>query len=249
MKELEAKVAVVTGGARGIGKAICLTFAGEGADVLVCDIDYEAATKTASEIKDKGFSALPVKLDVSRGDEVRKVFKEIVEEFKRVDILVNNAGITCLTPLEDISEEEWDRVLAINLKGCFLCSQAVMQVMISQEYGKIVNIASLAGKIGGIIVGANYSASKAGVISLTKSFAKKLAPYGVNVNAVCPGQIKTRMTDIWSKEDREKLAKQIPLGRFGEPQDIAEAVLFLASDRAKFITGEVTDVNGGILMD
>jgi len=249
MNELDGKVAVVTGGARGIGKAICQSLAREGASVIVCDIDYEGAEETASEIRNQGFSAFAFKLDVSCGKEVKKVFKEILEKFKRVDILVNNAGVTSLVPLEEMSEEEWDRVMAVNLKGPFLCSQAVMKAMMSQREGKIVNISSLAGKVGGIVVGANYSASKAGVISLTKSFAKKMAPYGVNVNAVCPGQIKTRMTDIWSEKDKKKFIEQIPLGHFGEPEDIAEAVLFLVSRRAKFITGEVVDVNGGIFMD
>ncbi len=166
-----------------------------------------------------------------------------------MDILINNAGICYLTPFEDITEEEWDKVISVNLKGAFLCSQAVMRAMISQRWGKIVNIASLAGKVGGILVGAHYSASKAGIICLTKSLAKRMAPYGVNVNAVAPGQIKTKMTDDWPENEKEKLRRSIPRGHFGGPEDVAETVLFLVSDRARFITGEIIDVNGGIFMD
>lgn len=249
MKELAGKIAVVTGGARGIGKAICNALAKEGASVIICDIDLSTAEKTVEELKNQNLQACAFKLDVSSGKDVKMVFGKIMEQFQKVDILVNNAGITSLTPFEKITEEEWDRVLAINLKSAFLCSQAVMQGMIARRWGKIVNIASLAGKVGGLIVGAHYAVSKAGIICLTKALARRLAPYGINVNAVAPGQIKTRMTDIWSDEDRERFRKEIPLGRFGEPEEVAEAVLFLVSERAKFITGEILDVNGGILMD
>jgi len=249
MKELKGKIAVVTGGARGIGKAIAQTLAKEGANVILCDVDYKTAQSAVNEIQDQGFVASAVKMDVSCGKEVKKVFEDILNKFARVDILINNAGICYLTPLEDISEEEWDKVISVNLKGTFLCSQAVMQAMISQKWGKIVNIASLAGKVGGILVGAHYSASKAGIICLTKSFAKRMAPYGVNVNAVAPGPIKTEMTDVWSENEKEKFRKSIPLGDFGNPEDVAETVLFLVSDRARFITGEIIDVNGGALMD
>ena len=249
MRELEGRIAVVTGGARGIGKAICQTLAGEGARVAVCDVDYEASRQTVEEMKDQGLSAFAVKLDVSSGREVKKVFGKIIDDFGKVDILVNNAGICYYVPFEKITEEEWDRVLAVNLKGTFLCCQAVMHSMMAQRWGKIVNISSVAAKIGGILAGAHYSASKAGVICLTKSLALRLAPYGVNVNGICPGQIRTRMTDIWSEEEKGIFRKQIPLGHFGEPRDIAETVLFLVSERAKFITGEIVDVNGGLFMD
>ncbi|RLE11346.1 short-chain dehydrogenase [Candidatus Aerophobetes bacterium] len=249
MRELEGRVAVVTGGARGIGKAICQTLAREGARVAVCDVDYKAAEEAATEMRGQGLSTFPVKLDVSYSKEVKRVFEDIINKYKKVDILINNAGICYYIPFEKISEGEWDRVLAVNLKGTFLCCQAVMQSMISQGWGKIVNISSVAAKIGGILAGAHYSASKAGVICLTKSLARRMAPHGVNVNAICPGQIKTRMTDVWSEEEKEKFVQQIPLGHFGEPQDIAEAVLFLVSERAKFITGEIIDVNGGFFMD
>jgi len=249
MRELEGRIAVVTGGARGIGKAVCQTLAREGARVAVCDVDYKAAEEAATEMRGQGLFTFPVKLDVSCSKEVKRVFEDVINRYKKVDILINNAGICYYIPFEKISEEEWDRVLAVNLKGTFLCCQAVMQSMISQGWGKIVNISSVAAKIGGILAGAHYSASKAGVICLTKSLARRMAPHGINVNAICPGQIKTRMTDVWSEEEKEKFVQQIPLGHFGEPQDIAEAVLFLVSERAKFITGEIIDVNGGFFMD
>lgn len=249
MKELEAKIAVVTGGARGIGKAISQTLAKEGAHVILCDLDYKTAQRTANDIQNQGFAASAVKMDVSQGEEVKRVFEDILSKFARVGILINNAGISSLTPFEDISEEEWDKVISVNLKGTFLCSQAVMRAMISQRGGKIVNIASLAGKVGGILVGAHYSAAKAGIICLTKSLAKRMAPYGVNVNAVAPGPIKTKMTDTWPENEKEKFRRSIPLGHFGNPEDVAETVLFLVSDRARFITGEIIDVNGGVLMD
>lgn len=249
MKELEGKIAVVTGGARGIGKAISQTLAKEGAHVILCDLDYKSAQRTANDIQNQGFAASAVKMDVSCSEEVKKVFEDILSKYARVGILINNAGISSLTPFEDISEEEWDKVISVNLKGTFLCSQAVMRAMISQRGGKIVNIASLAGKVGGILVGAHYSAAKAGIICLTKSLAKRMAPYGVNVNAVAPGPIKTKMTDSWPENEKEKFRRSIPLGHFGNPEDVAETVLFLVSDRARFITGEIIDVNGGILMD
>lgn len=249
MKELEAKIAVVTGGARGIGKAISQTLAKEGAHVILCDLDYKTAQRTANDIQNQGFAASAVKMDVSQGEEVKRVFEDILSKYARVGILINNAGISSLTPFEDISEEEWDKVISVNLKGTFLCSQAVMRAMISQRGGKIVNIASLAGKVGGILVGAHYSAAKAGIICLTKSLAKRMAPYGVNVNAVAPGPIKTKMTDTWPENEKEKFRRSIPLGHFGNPEDVAETVLFLVSDRARFITGEIIDVNGGVLMD
>lgn len=247
--QLKEKVAIVTGGARGIGRAICQTLAKEGAIIVVCDINEKAAQATAKEIKGKNFNAMAVKVDVSRASEVNLAIKNVLNEFDRVDILVNNAGICSLTPLEEITEEEWDRVININLKGTFLCSQAVLRPMMAQKSGKIVSIVSSAGKMGGIVVGAHYSVSKAGIICLTKSLALRLAPYRINVNAVAAGPIKTQMTEAFPDDKRAKLATSIPWGDFGEPQDVANAVLFLVSDKAKYITGEILDVNGGLLMD
>ena len=249
MEELKEKVAIVTGGARGIGKTISQTLAKEGAHVIVCDIDYGLAQNTVNDIKNRGFAVSAVKMDVSCGEEVKRVFKNILNKFPRIDILINNAGICSLTPIEDIAEEEWDRIMDVNLKGTFLCSQAVLRVMMTQKSGNIVNITSIAGKVGGILTGAHYSASKAGVISLTKSLALRLAPCQVNVNAVAADPLKSRMTDAFPPDKKAKLAQSIPLGGFGEPQDVANAVLFLVSNKAKYITGEILDVNGGLLMD
>ena len=167
----------------------------------------------------------------------------------RIDILVNNAGVMRPASVEDTTEEEWERIMNVNLKGTFICSKAVMEVMKKQKYGKIVNIASASGKIGGVATGPHYSASKAGIICFTKTLARELAPYGINVNCVAPGPIDTPMFQLFSKETRESIIKRIPLGRIGEPRDVAEAVLFLVSDAAKYITGETLDVNGGFLMD
>ena len=247
--QLREKVAIVTGGAQGIGKVICCTLAKEGAHVIVCDINEKAAQATAEEIKGKNLNAMTVKADVSCANEVNLMVKDVSDKLGRIDILVNNAGICFLTPLEEITEEEWDRVMDVNLKGTFLCSQAVSRVMMTQKSGKIVNITSIAGKVGGILTGAHYSASKAGVICLTKSLALRLAPYGINVNGVAAGPLKSQMTDTFPPDKKAKLAQSIPLGGFGEPQDMANAVLFLVSDKAKYITGEILDVNGGLLMD
>ncbi len=249
MGELKTKVAIITGGACGIGKTISQTLAKEGAHVIVCDIDYGLAQNTVSDIKNQGFAASAFKMDVSCGEEVKRVFKNILNKFARIDILINNAGICSLTPIEDITEEEWDGVMDVNLKGTFLCSQAVLKSMMTQKRGKIVNIVSIAGKVGGIFTGAHYSASKAGVICLTKSLALRLAPYKINVNAVAAGPMKSQMTDAFPPDEKAKLAQSIPLGGFGEPQDVANAVLFLVSNKAKYITGEILDVNGGLLMD
>lgn len=247
--QLREKVAIVTGGAQGIGKVICCTLAKEGAHVVVCDVNEKAAQATTEEIKGKNLNAITVKADVSCANEVNLMVKDVLDKLGRIDILVNNAGICFLTPLEEITEEEWDRVMDVNLKGTFLCSQAVLRVMMTQKSGKIVNIASISGKVGGILTGAHYSASKAGVICLTKSLALRLAPYGINVNAVAAGPLKSQMTDAFPPDKRTRLAQSIPLGGFGEPQDMANAVLFLVSDKAKYITGEILDVNGGLLMD
>lgn len=243
------KVALVTGAGRGIGKATAIALAREGADVVVNDVDLQSAEETAEEIRAIGRRALPIKADVSSKREVNKMVDRIIETFRKIDILVNNAGIFSSVSIDDMTEDEWDRVIEVNLKGVFLCSQAVMKVMKKQRSGKIVNIASLAGEIGGVFAGANYAASKAGVICLTKSLAKQLATYGVNVNAIAPALIETDMTKNWPKEVKKALLKQIPLGRFGTAGEVAETVLFLVSDGANFITGATIDVNGGLLMD
>jgi len=246
---LDGKVAIVTGAGRGIGRAIALALTREGADVIVNDVDPRSAEATANETRTTGRRALSIVADVSKKEEVIKMVETAIKAFGKIDILVNNAGIFSSIPLEDMTEENWDKTLKINLKSVFLCSQAAMKFMKLQKSGKIVNIASLAGKVGGIVAGADYAASKAGVLCLTKSLAKQLAPYGINVNAVAPAWIETDMMKDWPKETKEAVLKQIPLGRFGKPEEVAEAVAFLVSEGAGFITGATIDINGGILMD
>lgn len=246
---LEGRVAIVTGGARGIGKAIGTALAKEGVDIVVADIDLPTAEETARAIEALGVEALALRVDVADRESVQRMVEAVLKRFGRIDILVNNAGICPLRPFEEISEEEWDRVLDVNLKGAFLCSQAVVKVLRRNGWGRIINIASVAGKIGGVKVGAHYAASKGGMIALTLCLARQYAPYGITVNAIAPATVATDMIKSWPEEDKRELVASIPLGRLGQPEDVAAAVVFLASDAASFITGEVLDVNGGFLMD
>ena len=243
------KVAIVTGAGRGIGKAIAIALAREGANVIVNDIDIQIAEAVVREIKSLDRQALAIQVDVSDSKEVNRMVQSVLKKFKRVDILVNNAAIIKRGSIEDLTEEDWDRVMDVNLKGAFNCMKAVVGIMKKQRYGKIVNISSIAGKIGDLASAPCYGASKAGMTCLAKSLARELAPYNINVNVVAPHAIKTDMSKEWSEEKRKNIIASIPLGRMGEPEDIAEAVVFLVSDKAKFITGEVLDVNGGCLMD
>jgi 3-oxoacyl-[acyl-carrier protein] reductase len=246
----EGRVGIVTGGGQGIGKAIAQGLAARGASVIISDVNIETARETAEEIESSfGARASSVKTDVGKRDEVYGLVEWVVGDFGKVDILVNNAGICALTPIEEISEEEWNQVIRVNLNGAFFCSQAVTPVMKRQRQGRILNMASVAGKVGGLAVGAHYAASKAGVICLTKSFAKALASFGVTVNALAPGPVDTAMARAFPPEVREGLIRQCPLGRLADTEDVAEAALFLLSDAAKHITGEILDINGGLLMD
>lgn len=247
--DLVDKVAIVTGAGRGIGKAIAIALAREGASVIINDVDIQTAEKVTKEIKSLGWKALAIQADVSDSKEVNQMVQSAIKKFKRVDILVNNAAIIKRGSIEDLNEEDWDRVMDVNLKGAFNCMKAVAGIMKKQRYGKIVNISSIAGKIGDLASAPCYGASKAGMICLAKSLARELAAYNINVNVVAPHAIKTDMSKEWSEEKRKNIIANIPLGRMGEPEDIAEAVVFLVSDKAKFITGEVLDVNGGCLMD
>jgi 3-oxoacyl-[acyl-carrier protein] reductase len=244
---LEGKTAIITGGALGIGKAISLLFAENGCDVAVCDIDLEAANDTATELRAVGRKAEAYRVDVSDADAVAGVVDKIVDTFSRVDILVNNAGITRDGLIVRMSEADWEAVLAVNLKGCFHFIKAVTGPMMRQRSGTIISIASIVGMMGNAGQ-ANYSASKAGVIGLTKSVAKELASRNVTANAIAPGFIKTRMTDQLTEAQREKMLAQVPLKRFGNPEDVARAALFLASPLAHYITGQVLVVDGGMLM-
>jgi len=244
------KVAIVTGGGQGIGKAVAQSLASEGASVVISDINMEAASKTAEEVKESyQAKALAVETDVKKKDDIHSLVAFSEKEFGRIDILFNSAGICKRIDIEDISEEEWNEMIDINLRGVFLCSQAVMPIMKRQQHGRILNMASLAGKVGGIAVGAHYSASKAGVICLTKSFAKALGPHGITVNALAPGPVETAMIQDWPPNVKKDMAKQTPLGRIARTEDVAEPALFLLSDAARYITGETLDINGGILMD
>ncbi|MBU4560851.1 3-oxoacyl-[acyl-carrier-protein] reductase [bacterium] len=244
---LKDRVALVTGGGRGIGRAIVLALAKEGADIVTCDINLENLKEVASEVEKLGRKILIQKVDVSKISEVDDVVKKALDKFTKIDILVNNAGITRDNLILKMSEEEWDQVLDINLKGAFNCLKAVARPMMKARSGRIVNIASVVGMMGNPGQ-ANYAASKAGIIGLTKSAAKELASRGINVNAIAPGFIKTTMTESLSDEVKEKLINQIPLKRLGEVTDVANLVVFLASDDASYITGEVIKVDGGMLM-
>ncbi len=192
---------------------------------------------------------LAVVMDVSDGDSVRAMVEKVMQRYGKIDILVNNAGTCPLTPFESINRAEWDRVMAINLTGAFLCSQAVVPLMKQAGYGRIVNISSVAGKMGGVTVGAHYAASKAGLLGLTWSLARLYAPFGVTANAIAPATVETDMTRGWPRDALERLRQSIPLGRLARVSDVAAAAVFLASEEAGFITGEVLDINGGFLMD
>jgi len=245
--KLAGKVALVTGGAQGIGKAVALLLARKGADIVVSDINLEKAEETAREVQDLGRKALATKVDVATFGDVEKMVDTVLTQFGKVDILVNNAGIARDKLILRMTEEDWDAVLNINLKGTFNCTKAVVRHMSKQKYGKIVNIASVVGEMGNAGQG-NYAASKAGVIGFTKTIAREFAQRGINVNAIAPGYIETPMTDALPDKVKEELKRLIPLDRLGKPEDVAEAVLFLVSESANYITGQVLNVNGGIYM-
>jgi 3-oxoacyl-[acyl-carrier protein] reductase len=246
MGQVTAKTALVTGAARGIGQAIAVKLAAEGADVALCDLQAEWLAETAAKVAALGRRAQCYTVDVSNGEQVQAVVAGVEKDFGRIDILVNNAGITKDTFLIRMSEADWDAVLNINLKGTFLFSKAVARPMMKQRSGAIVNVASIIGLIGNAGQ-CNYAASKAGVIALTKSVAKELAGRGIRANAVAPGFIKTKMTEKLPEDIQKKMLEAIPLARFGEPEDVANVVLFLASDAAAYVTGQVVTVCGGMV--
>jgi len=243
---LKGRVAVVTGAARGIGRATALTLAEAGADCALLDVTEEVK-EAAREVAGRGVRAEGYVVDVTHGGQVTAVMKQIHSAFGALDILVNNAGITRDNLLLRMSEEEWDAVLAVNLRGAFLCTRAAARYLLKRPAGRIINIASVVGVIGNAGQ-CNYSASKAGLIGFTKSVARELASRNITVNAIAPGYVRTAMTEKLSQQAREAALSRIPLGRLSEPQDIANAVLFLASDDAAYITGHVLHVDGGMGM-
>jgi 3-oxoacyl-[acyl-carrier protein] reductase len=245
--DFTGQVAMVTGGARGIGRAIAEGLARRGAHVVVADIDADEARETASVLTSFGIKAMGMKLDVSNSEEVKKIFGEMRKEFSRIDILVNNAGITRDGLVLRMKEEDWDSVIAVNLKSVFLCSKEALKDMSQQRYGRIVSISSVAAFMGNPGQ-ANYGASKAGIVGLTKTLAKEYASRGITVNAVAPGFIQTAMTDVLPEKVKEEVKKQVPLARFGTVEDVAHAVIFLASPDSGYITGHVIHVNGGMYM-
>ncbi len=244
---LKERVALITGGAQGIGKAIAQELAAHGADCIVSDVNREAAEETAAELQSAGVRTLALQANVADSDAVAAMVKQGIQEFGRIHILVNNAGITRDGLLMRMKDDEWDQVLSINLKGAFLCIRALVRPMMKQRSGRIINIASIVGAMGNAGQ-ANYVASKAGLIGLTKTVARELASRGVTCNAVAPGFIDTAMTQALPDDVREKLLAQIPMARLGSAADVAQAVRFLASEEAGYITGQVIHVNGGMYM-
>lgn len=248
MMRLKGKTAVVTGSGRGLGREIAHMLALDGANIVLNDIEQsESIDKTCEEFKELGFNVIVTKGDVRNQADVEKMVEEAVTAFGRIDILVNNAGITKDNLMIRMSEKDWDDVLDINLKGAFLCTKACAKVMMKQKYGKIINIASVSGVMGNPGQ-ANYSASKAGLIGLTKSTAKELAKRNITCNAVAPGLIQSKMTDILDDKVKENYMSNIPLGRFGTPSDVAKVVDFLASEDSDYVTGQVINIDGGLVM-
>lgn len=243
--KLKNKVAIVTGAGQGIGKEIALEIAREGAVVVVSDINQKHIDATVKEIKRLGSDAIGVKADVSNSAEVEKLVKDVLGQFKTIDILVNNAGIYPFVPLTEMKEEQWDKVLDVNLKGCFNCTRAVAPAMIKQKSGKIVNITSIAGAVVGYTNLAHYCASKGGILGFTRATALELAPHKINVNAIAPGAISTPGTEVMGEDALKQFEQAIPLKRIGEPKDIAKAAAFLASEDSNYITGQMIVVDGG----
>ena len=260
MYDLDGKVAIVTGGARGIGRAIVLRLADEGADVAVVDVDFEGASAVADEVKGRGRRALPIKVDVTSAEAVDNMVRRVVEDLGRIDILVNNAGIQIIASLQEMKEEDWERMFAVNVKAMWLCSRAVAEQLIKQgQGGRIINASSRAGKVASQLPMGAYVTTKHAVIGFTRALALELAPYQITVNAYCPGVVDTPM---WDLIDREVSARRgvprgsvkasavaaIPLGRIEQPEDVARLVAFLASAESDYMTGQAINITGGSVM-
>jgi len=246
-KGLEGKVAIVTGGTRGIGRAVAQCLAEDGASVVVSGLDATRLDTATKELEGLGVAVLGVVADVARREDVERLVDQTKERFARIDVLVNNAGVTRDALLVRMKDEDWDRVLEVNLRGAFLMTRAVAKVMMRQKAGRIINIASTAGAMGNPGQ-ANYSAAKAGLIGLTKSVARELSRWGILVNAVAPGLIDTDMAAAMPAEAREALLAEVPLGRIGSGREVADVVRFLAGEGAAYVTGQVLHVNGGLYM-
>jgi len=246
MNELTNKFAIITGGTGGIGAATAITFAKEGAKgIIVAALDVKKSVAVIEKIKNTAdCNCIFVKTDISNYKEIKNLFEIVLKTFNTLDILVNCAGICTVESLEDIGEKEWDKVMNINLRGTYLCSKEAIKIMKAKKYGKIVNVSSISGRIGGIVTGINYITSKGGIISLTMSLAKVCGPYNINVNCVAPGFIYTEMT----KNFKHFNVETVPLRRIGTPEDVSDVIMFLASERSKYITGATIDVNGGVFM-
>jgi 3-oxoacyl-[acyl-carrier protein] reductase len=244
---LKDKIAIITGGARGIGREIALVFAREGCSLSLCDVNPDALAATQKEIEALGRQCMTCVVDVTKSDQVDSFVQKTLDKFGKIDILVNNAGITKDTLLVRMSEADWDAVLSVNLKGAFLCAKAVSKVMMKQRDGRIVNMASIIGIIGNAGQ-ANYAASKGGLIALTKSIAKELASRNVRANAIAPGFIQTDMTAKLPENVKSEMLKQIPMSKLGTANDVANLALFLVSDDSAYITGQVITVDGGMVM-
>ncbi|MFA6431996.1 MAG: 3-oxoacyl-[acyl-carrier-protein] reductase [Candidatus Margulisiibacteriota bacterium] len=245
--KLKDKVAFITGSAQGIGKSIAIAMAKEGANVIISDVNIDLANQTAKEIEGLGVRSAAYKLNVADSTEVETVINEAAKTFGKIDIFVNNAGITKDGLLIRMKKEDWDAVINVNLTGVFNCTKTVSILMMKARYGKIINIASIVGQMGNFGQ-ANYAASKAGVIGFTKTIARELASRNVTANAIAPGFIQTAMTDKLTEEVKQKMMAQIPMGKLGQPEDIANTAVFLASPEADYITGQVIAVNGGMYM-